>query len=140
MLLREHLNVATASDKPGEDTESRSKYRKEKTMTLEELLMVTNESTTVEIVDADTGELYATGTPSDLEDANIDGEPIYDFTVEDLADAEVMDINVYRNTLTICIDVDGIIEKQGEVYYYDEEEDYAGWAQQDLIDSYRRER
>lgn len=72
-------------------------------MTLEELLYVTNDSTSVTIVDAGTGELYAMGT---AEDEGIELDETCDYTVDELLEAEVMDINVWDNGLTICIDVE----------------------------------
>ena len=109
-------------------------------MTLEELLYVTNLSTNVDIVDADTGEVYGSGTPDDLEDAKFAGEKIYDFSVEDLMDCEVMDINVYGNRLTICIEVDSSWLDDEVEDLFNDPDTVDGWIQQDLIDSYRRER
>lgn len=79
-------------------------------MKLYEILAVTNESTMVDIVDADTGEVLIDSREADsivalFEDTFTAFEVPFSYS-EDWYYAEVMDINVWKDTLTICIEVE----------------------------------
>ena len=100
-------------------------------MTLEELLMVVNESTMIDIVDADTGEVYIHGDASEMKSNAMPG----------FDEAEVMDVNCYGSRLTICIDM-GFEDwdEDAEEDLFQNPDTVDGWIQQDVIDMYRRER
>lgn len=100
-------------------------------MTLEEMLEVVNDSTMVEIVDADTGELYLHGDAYELKSNAMPG----------FDEAGVMDVNCYGNRLTICIDMDNDDwDSDLEEDLFNDPDTVDGWIQQDVIDMYRRER
>lgn len=115
-------------------------------MTLHEVLDVL-QSTLVQVVDADTGEVLVEQNEADTVIALFEDTFKYPGA---WYDAEVMDMNIWNNVLTICIEVEHDDEDEEEeeefgLYadYFEpkyDEEDYAGWAQQDVIDMYRRER
>lgn len=111
-------------------------------MKLHEVLDVC-QSTLVEVVDAETGEVLMEKNEADTIIALF--EDTFKYNGE-WYDAEVMDMNVWNNTLTICIEVEHDDEEDWD-WDEDLEEDLFndpdtvdGWIQQDVIDSHRRER
>lgn len=110
-------------------------------MKLHEVLDVL-QSTLVQVVDADTGEVLVEQNEADTVIALFEDTFKYS---GDWYDAEVMDMNIWNNVLTICIEVEQDDDDDEDEWRdrYDEWYDpciAAGWAQQDVIDSYRRER